>query len=41
MSTMIFTLLAIVTLSASAAVVAVNRRKQALLLLRSDRSARK
>lgn len=41
MSLMTFTLLAVLSLSAGAAALAFNRRKQALLLLRSDRSARK
>lgn len=41
MSMTIFTLIAILSLSAGAAAVAMNRRKQALLLLRSDCSARK
>ena len=41
MSMTIFTLIAILSLSATAAAVAIHRRKQALLLLRSDRSARK
>ena len=35
MSLMIFTLLAVLSLSAAAAAIAVNRRKQALLLLRA------